>query len=96
MHVIEVPKEMDRGAFAEKALAIYKKHKERLEATERGKVIAIEVESGEVFLGRTALEAAIKARRKFPDRLFYFTRVHYPAVHSLKGTGRRVSALEQA
>lgn len=96
MLMIEVPKEMDRRAFAEKALAIYKKHKERLEATERGKVIAIEVESGEIFIGRTALEAAMKARRKFPDRLFYFARVSYPAVHSLKGTGKRVSVLEQA
>lgn len=91
MQVIEVPKNLDREAFAEKAMAIYnRKYRKHLEAKERGKVVAIEVESGEVFIGRTVLEAAMKARKKFPDRLFYFIRVGYPAVHSLKGTGKRV------
>jgi len=84
MRVIEVPGDLDKEAFAEKAQAIYEqRYKEHLETTVRGKVVAIEVESGEAFLGRTALEAAMKARRKFPDRLFYFMRVGYPAVHSM-------------
>jgi len=82
---------LDKEAFAEKALSIYEqKYKERLEASERGKVVAIEVRSGEAFIGRTVLEAAMKARQKFPDRLFYFVRVGYPAVHSLKGASNRV------
>ncbi len=41
MRVVEIPKDLDREAFAEKALAIYEKYKQRLEATERGKVVAI-------------------------------------------------------
>ena len=97
MRVVEVPKDLDKEAFAEKALAIYnRKYKERLETTERGKVVAIEVESGEAFVGRTVLEAAMKARTKFPDKLFYFIRVGYPAVHSSKGTGKRVSIPQRA
>ncbi len=95
MRAIEIPQEMDKAAFAQKALAIYKKHMARLETAERGKVVAIEVDSGEVFVGRTALEAAMKGRRKFPDKIFYFTRVGYTAVHSLKGTGKRVSVVEK-
>ena len=96
MRVGEIPKDLDREAFAEKALAIYEKYKERLEATERGKVVAIEVESGEAFVGRTVLEAAMKARTKYPDKLFYFIRVGYPAVHSSKGTSTRVSIRHEA
>jgi len=95
MRAVEVPKNMDREAFAEKALAIYdRKYRKHLEAKEWGKVVAIEVESGEAFIGRTVLEAAMKARKKFPDRLFYFIRVGYPAVHSLKGTGKRAQVSE--
>ena len=96
MPVIEVPQGPNREAFAEKAQAIYeRKYRKRLEATARGQVVAIEVESGEVFLDRTALEAAMKARKKFPDRLFYFIRIGYPAVHSLNGTGKRVLIREK-
>ena len=96
MRVVEVPENLDKEAFAEQARAIYaQRYKDRLEATVRGKVIAIEVESGEIFIGRTVLEAAMQARRKFPDRLFYFIQVGYPAVHSLKGTGTRLSTPEK-
>ena len=93
MDVIEVPTDLDREAFSRKAIAIYEqKYRTQLETSERGKVIAIEVESSKAFLGRTALEAAMKARKEFPDRVFYFIRVGYPAVHSQKGVDRQVSA----
>ena len=96
MRRVEVPKDLDKEAFAKKGQAIYEqKYRAQMETTARGKVVAIEVESGEAFIGRTALEAAMKARRKFPDSLFYFIRVGYPAVHSLTGTGKRVSVLEK-
>ncbi|MSS72420.1 MAG: hypothetical protein EXS64_13150 [Candidatus Latescibacteria bacterium] len=63
MDMIEVPTDLDREAFSRKAIAIYEqKYRTQLEASERGKVIAIEVESSKTFLGRTALEAAMKAR----------------------------------
>lgn len=96
MSAPQVPGESDRKAFFEKALAVYQQHKEQLERTACGKIAAIEIESGEVFIARTALEAAVKAREKFPDRLFYFVRVGYPAVHSLKGAGKRLSVPERA
>ena len=96
MRVVEVPENLDKEAFAEKARAIYaQRYKDRLEATVCGKVIAIEVESGEIFIGRTVLEAAMQARRKFPARLLYFIRGGYPAVHSLQGTGTRLSTPEK-
>lgn len=92
MKVLEIPGDLDKGVFAQKAKAIYNsKYRKRLEPTEKGKVVAIEVESGEIFLGHTAMEAGMKARQKFPGKIFYFIRVGYPAVHSAKGPGRRVA-----
>lgn len=97
MRMIKAREDLDTEAFAQKAQAIYeRKHKERLEETAHGQVAAVDVETEEVFVGRTALEAAMKARKKFPDRLFYFIRIGYPAVHSLKGTGKRISIPEKA
>ena len=86
MKPVEMPKGLDKEAFTATAKSIYnRKYRKQLEAKERGKVVAIEVESGEIFVGRTALEAGIKARENLPDKIFYFIRVGYPAVHSLKG-----------
>lgn len=81
--------DLDKQTFAKRAKAVYNhRYRKRLEATEWGKVIAIEVESGEVFIGRTALEAGLKAREKYPDKFFYFIRIGYPAVHCLKSPGK--------
>ena len=81
--------DLDKQAFAKRAKAVYNhRYRERLEATEWGKVIAIEVESGEVFIGRTALEAGLKAREKYPNKCFYFIRIGYRAVHCLKSPGK--------
>ncbi len=60
---------------------IYQRLKEQLESTHPGKIVAIEVESGEYFVGDSVVEAAKKARAKHPDRLFYFVKVGSLVVH---------------
>jgi len=63
-----IPGDLDKRAFAQKAKAVYNsKHRKRPEPVEKGKVVALEVESGEIFLGHTAMEAWMKARQKFPE-----------------------------
>ena len=54
---------------------------EKLEPEYKGKVVAIEVESGDYFLGESVVEAAKKAREKHPEKLFYFAKVGYRAMH---------------
>jgi hypothetical protein len=60
---------------------IYNRIRERLEPEHKGEIVAIEVDSGEYFLGRTVTEATSEARRKHPDKVFYFVRVGFPAVY---------------
>lgn len=55
--------------------------KSLLEPTHQGKIVAIEIDSGDSFLGDTVVEAGQKAKERYPDRVFYFVRVGYPAVH---------------
>ncbi|MEK7398727.1 MAG: hypothetical protein AAB116_17480 [Candidatus Poribacteria bacterium] len=52
---------------------------------ERGKVAAIEPDTGEWFLGKDALEAFNKARSKYPQSIFYFIKIGYPSIYSHKG-----------
>lgn len=63
---------------------IYKRIKSKLESKFRGKIIAIEVESGEYIIGNDELEVAIKSKNKFPNKKFAFLRIGSPAVHKLR------------
>jgi hypothetical protein len=48
---------------------------------DRGKIAAVEPQSGQYFLGETLVEAAKKARNGSPDRIFYFVRVGSRTAH---------------
>jgi hypothetical protein len=74
-------------AFDRKAAAIYRtKLKPKLEGKYQGRIVAIDVESEDYFVGRTVLEAIEKGRRKHPGKIFYAVRIGYPAVHSLRNS----------
>ena len=72
---------VNQNRLAERGQEIYERIKHELEPTHRGKVVAIEVESGDYFLGESVVAAAKKARAKHPDKHFYFVRVGFPSVH---------------
>ncbi|MGH7800908.1 MAG: hypothetical protein ACREOW_09815 [Thermodesulfobacteriota bacterium] len=71
--------------LAQEGEEIYKSRlKTKLERKYRGKLIAIDVDSGEYFMGKTVLEAVEKGRQKYPNKVFHAIRVGYPAVHSIR------------
>ena len=73
------------GELAQEGEEIYKSRlKRKLEEKHRGKIIAIDVDSGEYFMGKTVLEAVEKGRQKYPNKVFHVIRVGYPAVHSIR------------
>lgn len=83
---IQRPENFDRHQFIQKAEEIYyRKYKNSLEKTAKGKVVAIEVESEDIFIADSVLGAGLNAREKYPDRIFHFIRVGYPAVYSHRG-----------
>jgi hypothetical protein len=55
-----------------------------LEKDHYGEYVAIEVESGDYFLGKTMGEALAAAAQKYPRKRFYFLRIGYPAAISFK------------
>ena len=58
-----------------RAKVIYETIADKLALNRKGKIVAIEVESGEYFVGETVLDAAGKARVKPPGRP-YVSRLH--------------------
>ena len=56
----------------------------------KGMLAMIEPETGECFLGKTTLEALKKAKRKYPDKIFYCIRIGSPFAHEHKGGIRKV------
>ena len=74
----------DPEAFARKAEAIYDlKYRVEFESKYHGLIVAIDVKSGDAFVGKTELDAIGKARKKHPDRLFFFLRVGYKAAQRI-------------
>jgi hypothetical protein len=65
-----------------KADQIYERQlKEKLEKEHRGKIVAIEIASGDFFLGNNEIEAYEKAIQKYPDKTFVYKRIGYQATH---------------
>lgn len=54
--------------------------KEKLEKENIGKFVAIEAESKDYFIGVTQTEATLKAKKKYPDKIFYMVKIGFPAV----------------
>lgn len=75
---------IDKDAFAEKGEAIFRSIEEKLKPEHGGKIVAIEIESGDYFLGRTGSEAVEKAKEKYPNKIFYLARVGARAAVSFR------------
>lgn len=65
-----------------RARGIYRDRlKGELEPDRNGEIIAVEVESGEYFLGRSEIEAYDQAVKKHPGKKFAFLRVGSKTTH---------------
>lgn len=68
-------KAINKTELATKGESIYAKLKEKLEKDHWGKFVAIDVDSGDYFLGKSFQEADEKAREKYPNSVFYVVRI---------------------
>lgn len=59
------------------------KLKKSLERQHNGEFIAIEVQSGDYFLGKTQADALTAAKKKYPERLLHFVKIGFPATVSM-------------
>ena len=60
-------------------------------SNKKGWIAAVESETGKYILGKSLREAINKARKNFPDKVFYFIRIGYPYVQSQTGGLRLIN-----
>ncbi len=70
--------------IAERGDAIYQRAiRAQVEKDNRGKVLAIDVTSGDYAMGKNALEAADLLREKRPESVVWLMRIGYRALHQI-------------
>ena len=63
------------------AAALFKKINKELSPRCKGKIVAIDTESGNYFVGDSELDAYKKAIQKCPDKQFVFKRIGFDSTH---------------
>jgi hypothetical protein len=74
----------DEAEYFEKGERLYRKLRSQLEKDHSGEVVAIDPNSGEYVIGRDELEAAQKAREKFPGKLLDYFRIGEDVLHKFR------------
>ncbi|MBU1015289.1 hypothetical protein KKI17_02530 [Patescibacteria group bacterium] len=78
-------KQADIQRIAEVGSQIYEEVKHEYEPQSRGKFLAIDIESRDVYLGENSSEAVEHARAKHPQKVFYVVKVGSSASEVLAG-----------
>lgn len=76
-------KNVDIGKIANEGIKIYEKIKSNYDPEEKGKFLAIEIESENAFLGNSSAEALEKAKNAYPDKVFYVVRIGYDVAETI-------------
>lgn len=86
------PSQISAKRLAEAGQKFYEDQlRRKLETQYTGKFVAIEVDSGDYFVGNTLHEALERGKKKHPESVFYSVKVGFPAVYSFS-SGVTVSA----
>jgi len=64
---------------------VYARIKAQLEPRHHGKFVAIEVDSGDFYVDEDSTKALLKARKKYPEAIFYLARIGYRAASKITG-----------
>ena len=82
--------------FAQKGEEIYRSRilPEISEEKLKGKLVAIDIDSGKYFIDNTSLKAIMQGQREFPNKIFYVKRIGYRAVYKYHGVVKKAAPLE--
>ncbi len=72
-------KTVDMERIANEGKKIYEEIKSKYEPQDKGRFLAIEVDSKEVFLADSTVEAVEAAKSKYPDKVFYVVKIGFSA-----------------
>lgn len=76
-------KQADIQKIAEEGSKIYDKIKVNYDPKERGKFLAIDIDSEKAYLGNTSAEALELARQNHPDKVFYVVKIGFDVAETM-------------
>jgi predicted DNA-binding antitoxin AbrB/MazE fold protein len=80
-----ISEELSKEEIVERGKEIYERDvRPRVEAENKGRVVAIDVLTEEFELADNALNSASQLRARLPEAAIFVTRVGYPAVHKTR------------
>jgi len=83
--------------FARKGEALYQSRvlPEISEEKLKGKLVAIDIDTGKYFIDNTSLKAIMQAQKEFPNKVFYVKRIGYRAVYKYHGIVKKAAPVEE-
>ena len=79
----ELIKKADIQKIAEEGAKIYEQIKVNYDPKERGKFLAIDIDSKKVYLGNTSAEALELARQNHPNKIFYVIKIGFDVAETM-------------
>jgi len=79
----ELIKKADIQHIAEEGAKIYEQIKINYDPKEKGKFLAIDIESKQAYLGNTSAESLELAREKHPNNVFYVVKIGFDVAETM-------------
>ncbi|MEK7562671.1 MAG: hypothetical protein AAB509_03260 [Patescibacteria group bacterium] len=79
----ELIKKTDIQKIAEEGAKIYEEIKVNYDPKEKGKFLAIDIDSKKVYLGNTSAEALELAREHHPNKVFYVIKIGFDVAETM-------------
>lgn len=79
----ELIKKVDIQRIAEEGAKIYDKIKIQYDPKEKGRFLAIDIESKKAYLGNTSAEALELAREHHPNKVFYVVKIGFDVAETM-------------
>lgn len=76
-------KNVDIQKIGEEGQKIYEEIKSKYEPAQNGKYLAIDVDSKDVFLADSTVEAVELAKKTHPNKVFYIVRIGFDSVQTI-------------
>lgn len=79
----DLMKNADIQKIGEEGQKIYEEIKSKYEPAQNGKYLAIDIDSKDVFLADSTVEAVEAAKKAHPNKVFYIVRIGFDSVQTI-------------
>lgn len=79
----ELIKKTNIQKIAEEGAKIYEQVKVNYDPKEKGKFLAIDIDSKKVYLGNTSAEALESAKQNHPNKVFYVVKIGFDVAETM-------------